>query len=362
MTTDISRVQGVYKVQNVNGTDILVVDTTGTGYVVPPTASLSKVVITGDLYVLGQRTETSSTFVTFKDPTILLNQGNTFAPKPGGGYVSGLQISRSDDDSELTSAFIQWNENANWNGTGALSVVKGVFEFRVGPSQGAPRYSAIKVNKILIDEASASTVAGAPRLNILGADNKTSVISVAGTTNYAGNVIDDDDIPNKAYVDARVAGLNTTSNHVVDGKSYLTIIDQSINYVPSELVVVLDGEPVETDNIITGNSTGTIAMRVSKTAARFPGIQLVQNQVRPITTNTNLVLATDGTGQIVAASPLLFQTNVPPVPEAGQSGVYADDPGNGGTGMYYVNSSTSGVVTSGEFTSVKKALIYSLIF
>jgi uncharacterized protein YigE (DUF2233 family) len=42
--------------------------------------------------------------------------------------------------------------------------------------------------------------------------------------------------------------------------------------------------------------------------------------------------------------------------------LYVAEPGGGGTGVYFVNSSTLGVVTSDEFTSRKKALIYALIF
>jgi hypothetical protein len=39
-------------------------------------------------------------------------------------------------------------------------------------------------------------------LNIFGANNPNAVLSVKGTTNYENNVIDDDHIPNKKYVDS----------------------------------------------------------------------------------------------------------------------------------------------------------------
>jgi hypothetical protein len=364
MTADVSRFQGAYKIQSPTGQDILVVDTTGTTYLHPPKTS-SKVVITGDLYILGTRTESSSTFISATDPTLLLNKGNTW-----GGDLSnklaGIQISRSADDNLIDSAFIQWNEDATWQGTGQLGTVPGVFELRRGSGSGNVQYSAIRVNKILIDEASASTVgANRPRLNLLGADNPNSVLSVSGVPDYWIKVRDGDkdDIPNKEYVDNAVATQTSSTLHIVDGKSYVTIIDQFRDGAPSQIVGVLNGAPVETSGIISGNlSSGTLVMSISASGARFTGIQLVGNQVRPTNTNTNLILDANGTGQIIVAAPLIFETSAVPVPGAGQTGLYSDDSAGGGTGIYFVNSSTGGVVTSDEFVSRKKALVFSLIF
>lgn len=360
MTADVSRIQGTYKIQSQNGQDIFVVDTTGTSYA-GAVKTNSKVVVTGDLYILGNRTESSSTVITATDPTILLNKGNTW----GGELINrfaGIQISRSFNDADQTSAFLQWNDNAKWTGTGRLGTVDGVFEFRVGTA-GQASYSAIRVNKILTDEASCSTIGGMPRLNLLGEDNPNTVLSVSGVVNYASKITDNDDIPNKQYVDSVIASSTTSTNHLIDGKSYLTIIDQFKDGAESQIVGVLNGTPVDTNGIISDNVTsGTVVMAVSANGAKFTGIQLINNQVRPTTTNTNLVLDANGTGQIVISAPLIFETSAVPVPGPGQTGLYTDDPAGGGTGIYFVNSSTIGVVTSDEFVSRRKALIYSLIF
>lgn len=363
MTADVSRIQGTYKIQSQTGQDIFVVDTTGTSYT-NAVKTNSKVVVTGDLYILGNRTESSSTVITATDPTILLNKGNTW----GGELINkfaGIQISRSFNDADQTSVFFQWNENAKWSGTGRLGLVDGVFELRVGTA-GQATYSAIKVNKILVDENSCSTVGGGkPRLNLLGADNPNSVLSVSGVPNYADKVRngDKDDIPNREYVDSVIASNTTSTNHLVDGKSYLTIIDQFKDGAESQIVGVLNGNPVDTNGIISDNITsGTVVMAVSANGAKFTGIQLIDNQVRPTTADTNLVLDANGTGQIVISAPLIFETSAVPVPDPGQTGLYTDDPAGGGTGIYFVNNSTGGVVTSDEFVSRQKALIYSLIF
>jgi hypothetical protein len=362
--TDVTRIQGPYKIQATNGSDILVVDPS-TGYVIPSTPTTSKVVVTGDLYVLGTRTEVSSTNVTIKDPTIILNQGEPSSAPNGGvtGGLSGLMVSRgrSGADDPTYGAFLQWNENSTWHGTGQLSGVTGVWEFRTGESDvGRPQYSAIKVNAIRIDEISASTVAGGlPRLNILGQENPTSVISVAGTLDYETRVLDDDDIPNKKYVDGVLYNGTQIANSLVVGNSYLTIADAAADGVPSTIIGVLDGAPSDKIDPIT---SGTVVMRISAASAQFSGVQFVGNQIEPVGANTDLRLTANGTGQIVAAAPLIFESTTPPTPNAGQTGLYAGDAGGGGTGMYYVTSSTLGVIKGDEFVSRKKALVFSLIF
>ena len=378
MTTDVNRIQGTYRLQNVNNSgvvsDIFVVDTTsslsiGAGYAIPAVPTTSKVVITGDLVVLGTRTELSSTNITITDPTILLNQGGNFTPS---SYLSGLQTSVDATDNVDLSYYMQYNNTASWTGTGPLGVVRGVFEFRKGlPTSPNPLYSAIKINAIRMPrwdvgtssqpEGGYSTVGllSSPRLNIFGSDNPTSVMSVKGTTNYEDNCTDPDDIPNVQYV---LNSLATNINHaesVVVGNSYFTINDKVENSAGfSQLLGVLDGNP----SVKPNPSTGTVVLIIKTSTALISGIQFNANQISPVQTNTNLVLSATGVGQIIASSPILYQASVKPVPGAGQTGLYSQNPGSGGTGIYFVNSSTGGVVTQDEFISRKKALVFSLIF
>jgi hypothetical protein len=244
-----------------------------------------------------------------------------------------------------------------------VSNVEGLFEFRVGKTN--PSYSAIKINAIRIDPASAPTAgAGAgqgPRLNIFGSDNPTAVISVAGTNNYAARVTDPDDIPNKQYVDDILTGTTDTVENLVVGKSYVKIIDQFSNGYPSEIIGVLDGDPTQSKTP-SSSLTGTVVLRISETSAQINKIQFVDNEILPAAADTDLRLSADGTGQVVIAAPLIFEAATVPRPNLGQTGLYVAQPGGGGTGVYFVNSSTLGVVTTDEFTSRKKALIYALIF
>ena len=203
-----------------------------------------------------------------------------------------------------------------------------------------------------------STIGGNPRLNIFGSDNPHSVLSVHGTDNYAGRVTDDDDIPNKYYVDHAIAVGIYDAESVVDGHSFIKIIDNYKDSLTSQIIGVLDGDPGEKFTI----TTGTVVMRITANVAQFSGVEFIQNQIQPVGANTDLRLATNGAGQIVIAAPLIFESNTLPVPGAGQTGLYTNDPGGGGTGIYYINSSTLGAITGDEFVSRKKALVFSLIF
>ena len=379
MTVDVSRIQGTYKIQNVSNTgvltDVLVVDSTGTSYPISGAPTSSTVVITGNLVVVGTRTEVSSTNVTVSDPTILLNQGNSFSQV--NGYLGGIQISRDSTDNIDTSAYLQWNNTATWNGTGGLGTVNGIWEFRQGLAgrPTSPIYSAIKVNALrmpLYDQGHNSQPEGnystlttssiaTPRLNIFGSDNPLSVMSVKGTTNYDANCTDDDDIPNVKYVKNTLASAISQAQSVVDGNSYLTINDKVGNGASfSQILGVLDGHPTDKPN----PTTGTVVLRITTSTAQIAQIQFNGNLIEPSNTvsNTNLLLGAGAAGQIVAISPVLFQTSSQPTPGTGQTGIYSNNPGSGGTGLYYVNSSTGGVVTSDEFVSRRKALVYSFIF
>lgn len=372
MTTDVTRVQGTYKIQNINNAgvvnDILIVDTTGSSAAYSGIPTSSTVVVTGNLVVVGTRTQTSSTEVTIKDPTIVLNQGNGWLP--GGEYLAGIKISSDAQDSDINSYFLQWNNNKTWQATGPLGLVNGIFEFRRG-LPGNTVYSGIKINAIRMPkydvgtdsqpEGPYSTISGpaVPRLNIFGSDNPTSVLSVSGTSDYELNCTDDDDIPNVRFVLDQLASNIDQARNLVVGKSYITINDKQEDLASfSQIIGVLDGTP----SIKPNPTTGTVVLRITTSTAQLAQMQFNANQVSPVSANANLVLAANGTGQIVAASPMLFQTTTPPSPGTGQTGLYSQNPGAGGTGMYYVNSSTGGVVTQDEFVSRKKALIFSMIF
>ena len=366
MTTDVLRLQGDYLIQtkvNVSGVSTGGVITLDVGS--QNGISTGTVYVNGNLVVRGTQTTINTTDSAIKDNTITLNAGEPTTAVSGAVTkgTAGIKISRgrAGADQDQFAAFFEYNDTKSWQGTGVISNIQGIWELRTGKT-GRPQYSALKLNAIRIDENSASTAGtGAgqgTRLNIFGSDNPTSVISVSGTNNYASRVTDPDDIPNKAYVDNLLVSKQADAQRIVIGNTYVTIRDTFNDGVVSEVVAVLDGDPTERLTI----TTGTVVMRLTPDIAQFAGVQFVDNQITVVENNTNLRLKATGTGQVVLESPLLFQTGSEPTPGVGETGLFVGPSGGGGTGVYFKQKDLLGNVTQDEFTSRKKALIYSIIF
>jgi hypothetical protein len=163
MTTDVLRVQGDYRIITAQAGTITLDTSIDAGAGV----TTGTVVITGDLLVRGATQFGVSTTVVedtnITDRVITLNFGETGGAIQNRGNItgdgySGIKIARGNvaiPNRNDYAAFIEWNDNATWQGTGAVSQVEGLFEFRVGRSN--PSYSAIKINAIRIDPISAPT-------------------------------------------------------------------------------------------------------------------------------------------------------------------------------------------------------------
>lgn len=372
MTTDVLRLQGDYLIvtKNVSGQSAGGVVTIDVGGQQLTTTTNKTVYINGDLVVTGNTVLGNVSNVVVEDTKITdniltLNAGESTNALTGGVTrgTSGIKISRGKlgQDLDQFAAFLEWNDTKSWQGTGAISNIQGLWEFRVGKS-GRPQYSAIKVNAIRIDEASASTSgAGAgqgARLNIFGSDNPTAVISVSGTNNYESRVTDPDDIPNKAYVDNLLVTVQPTANKLVVGNSYATIKDLYNDGVTSEFFITLNGDPAERLTV----TTGTTVLRITPSVAQFAGVQFIANKISPISQNASLLLTANGTGQIVLEAPIVFETGGIPNPDLGQTGLFVATPGGGGTGVFFTAKDNLGNTTTDEFTSRKKALVYAIIF
>jgi hypothetical protein len=311
--------------------------------------------------------------VRITDNEITLNAGEPSLATYGGisspaaGGLAGIKISRGRNklDQDQYAAFLSWNDNESWQGTGAIANIQGLWEFRLGKT-GRPQYSGIKINAIRIDEASASTAGtGAgqgPRLNLFGSDNPTAVLSVSGTNNYAARVTDKDDIPNKEYVDSLLVAEQAEAQMVRIGKSYLTLTDTSVDGVPSSIIGILNGDPENYDTERRNPTTGTVVMKLTTAAAQFAGIQLVGNSIYPVGSNQDLRLEANGTGQIILGRPLIFSEGNEPEPGVGETGLYVGPSSGGGTGVYFKKADTLGNITQDEFVSRKKALVFSIIF
>ena len=179
MTTDVLKLPGDYIINAVKGDmtiDLTSLDRVGT------------LVVNGNFRVNGHSSQSSQTTTpssVFDDNLIVLNNNETNLYVSEG--ISGIVISRGNGSSIDNAATLLFNDNAYWSN--GVYTNRGIFEAAVA---GVP--SAIRVDGIRISSSSTS-------LNLLGVNNPTATISVKGTQNYENQVVDDDDIPNKKYVD-----------------------------------------------------------------------------------------------------------------------------------------------------------------
>lgn len=283
---------------------------------------VGNVIVTGNLTISGNSSNVDVENLAVKDNLITLNKGET-----GFGVTlqyAGVEIDRGN----FSKAAIIFNEqNDTWEfGFGQL----GVYSFA---------NSTIKTTKIVTDP-----IVNNGKLTLIGEGG--GVISVAGTEDYEDNVLDDDDIPNKKYVDRRI--IENPTFQIVRANSRVTVQDLDDSDDPllleSRAVTVIDGNTVLT---------------VYNNRVQIQQLVFSTNIISNPSTNENIKLQTSGTGKVefdYAAQ--LNHVESPPGTVNDATLVYGAQPSpDGGSGVYFVNEQVNG-----ELISKKKALTFSLIF
>jgi len=340
MSTEVLRLSGNYIIQAVPGGSVLI-DPTGSS------ATTGTVTINGNLVINGAQTQVEKQNVSVKDKVILLNDGEV-GPGIGGligsGQQSGIQVDRGHGASStltgnLVLTELAWNDGVNNH--------QGIWEFTVGNGV-AQAYSAIKVNAIQYD-GEGSRLDG--RLIIFG--NQVGMLNV-GTQgdetglSYASRVTDENDIPNKYYVDhvvsqATEVAFATSATFIQEGNSSVIINDYTKTGQTSNIIAFIDN--VQTVYI----EPDTVALA---------GIAITSSTIRTSTTNTDLILLTNGTGNIIANAAISYQVpDVPPTSTPNQVKVYSTStPGAGASGLLYVNT-----LGTDELTGARRAMVFSMI-
>jgi hypothetical protein len=303
------------------------------------------VTIIGNLDVIGQSTQIEVQDSRIKDNILVLNSGETNAYVTLG--TSGLLIARGNSDEPPNAATFLYNDDNYWNVSSVTT--RGVFEFN-----SASAGSAIQVNAIRINQSNGNLT-----LNILGDDNPLGMINVKGTNDYASRVLDDDDIPNKKYVDSAVYSGTDIAKRLQVGDSTFRIVDNSLDptdpfFAPSSKIWG------------TLNTSTNVVFRLEGTEAQIQGITINDHVISVNTAATDLVLQiqtgtniVSGTASVAIDSPLkLKEYPYSITPEEFNTTIYnSGTPGGGGTGLYYVNTTDSD-----ELVSRRKAIIYGIIF
>ena len=217
------------------------------------------VIVTGNLTVAGTQSTVTSTNLDIKDNILTLNKG-----EQGTGITltqSGLQIDRG----SLVDAKFVFDETVTWVDPTTDTTITGGFTWvnASGTLQG------LKINSI---------PTGGGDLYLI--NSGTGVISVTGTNNYETQVTDDDDIPNKKYVDdAITSGLTGTFQRRIEegsaSKSFVEVRDTEVSGAPSVISFTID-------NFTMG--------QIFNDRAEFEDIRIQNGTISTTTSDSDLIL------------------------------------------------------------------------
>lgn len=308
------------RIIKVNDDDYRIVVESGGTITLDTGTNVGGVQVTGNLSVLGTVFNITSDNTIIKDNIIVLNDGETglgITPNQGTAGLNIKRGTRADANFYFDENIRRDNEPTGPNFIGAFSFV-----------DGDENLLSISTNNIHT---------GGNTLYLI--NDGSGVISVEGTLNYESNVLHDDHIPNKKYVDdAIAAGL-------ADPKA-------------------LDDSTIKLE--VTG-STNTLKLTINGIQEAYwsdqfhsvQDIKIVGSRIEPIRSGQDLIFSSTGTGHVQIDDTLRLK-KLPFEPTGLQDStlIYGKDSGRGGTGVYYTTSNSE----SGEFVSARRALAFSVIF
>jgi hypothetical protein len=363
------RINGDYNIKTREGGTIIL-DTS------PTIGNPGTVRIEGDLVVSGFTTAITSENLEVEDNIILLNKGEGGPGVIAGGGYSGISIDRGTtiDSSRVDYVSFLWNEGNVGFVTDDLADA-GTWEIvtnSAGPGD-TPIVgfadSNLRLRRILTD---AGTDSG--DLTLIGTG--TGVVKVSGTLNYENQITDDDDLPNKKYVDDAI--LNNPTFQI------------RAPQLQDTRVIIADKE-VSPNNTATPGSLAYFADQTGKSAGDESKIVvLIDNQIsatfftnrvelfdlevngNEITTkdgitNENILIRTQGTGKLATNYALELEYLGPIEPGSspeiigeypGGHVIYSGPEGIGDSGVYFVSKDNN----RDELISKNRALVFSMIF
>lgn len=324
------QVSGDYNIKSGEGATITL--DTGSG--------VGNTIITGNLIVEGDTVNVSVEQLEVQDNIITVNYGET-----GNGVTlryAGIEVDRG----SLENVSLLWDENdATWN-------------LKEGAGYNT---SKLRLKEILTN---AGTDSG--DLTLIGTG--TGVVKVAGTTAYELQVTDDDDIPNKKYVDDAIQ-TNPTFQ-ILRSDTRVSAFDTSSPISPG-LFPIGPYFVQPTESLIGVAVDNNIVAQFFRNRVQFAGLNFFLEDPTPdnplipdasvlqtVNTNGNIKLETNGTGKVEITYALqLDNPGATPAAVSNASLVYGGTVGAGSTGVYFRNT-----VKNDELISKSKALVFSMIF
>jgi hypothetical protein len=314
------------KILNVNTGNYVARVSSGNTITLDTGTQAGTVVVTGDLQINGTQTTVNSQTLDLVDNIITLNKGEN-----GAGVTentAGIQIDRG----TATDALLIFDEQTSFNDPITQTVKAGTFVFKTAD------------NAIIGLRTNAITTGGGDLYLI---NSGTGVISVSGTNNYETQITDDDDVPNKKYVDdAITTGIQTiTIQSIARGDSGLNLFDESIDGGVSNLKITIDGAEVA---------------QFKRNTTEIEDIVFQDNTISTLTSATDLTLSSSGTSFVTIDGVLKM-----PIQASGTSinpgtniAIYGKDPAIGNSGVWYKNKNAY----EDELISTNRSLLFSMLF
>jgi len=295
--------------------------------------TIGQVVVTGNLIVKGNTTIGDVTNVAVvdmkvEDNIITLNSGET-----GEGVTlnyAGIEVDRG----QVDKAAIVFDESTNtWLFAKGQN---GTYDFNDNNS--------IKLSNITFTDTSDPDGYDIRLRSVSGPG--TGVLRIFDVDNYEDYVLNDDDVPNKRYVDRRI--IERPAFQIIRDDSRVLVEDLEEN-----------DDPLLLESRITTYVDSNLIMAAYANRVEIQNLRFYENTVENPGTNENIVLKTSGTGRVEMDYAVQYNhTGSTPANVVDATLVYGDNPSpEGGSGVYFVNEQTSG-----ELISKRKALTFSLIF
>jgi len=286
--------------------------------------------ITGNLVVEGDNTTVQSENMVVKDNIIVINEGE------GGTGVTlgtaGIRIDRG----TLVDAQILWDEALLYNNPDSASVNSGSFTLRMqnGNLSGLRTHNIHSGGAIYLQPGGAGAI-------------------TAYKTAYETFVVNDNDLPNKKYVDDEIATAIATlaPTFIETDNTEVRVYDTASGDPVSKATIEIDGV---LKNTFLNNQVDFLQQQINLSEVRID-----QSTISAPGTGGDLVLQATGAQSVRIDDTLFIKAAVSdPAYDTMGVKVYTGAQGAGKTGIFYVNSSN----IRDEMISKNRALLFSLIF
>ena len=306
--------------------------------------------ITGDLRVEGETTTVNTTNLEIEDNIIVLNKNEAGAGVGEG--TSGVDIDRG----SYANVQIVYDESIAWNNPSTQTVSQ-------GPGLQGPGYGSFKVSSADGNDILALRVANINNTNAIYFEpGGTGTLRLGGSiapANYISRMNDDNDIPNKKYVDDEINAvvIGAAFPRIVQGDTEVKITDNSQSGQTSKIEVTIDGT-------LLGLWEPT-RFEIYQQTTDIGNVRIEGDTISGLNSNQDLELVAPGTGSVrvndsfvINNRPSIQDPAVDPLYDANGVKLYAKSPSGGDTGLYFVNTND----TRGEVISKNRALLFGLLF